>query len=662
MALSLGVAAGFVAPTAATAADLGDQILVRHRAAATAGERAAVRADAGVRLDERLPLTGVELVETAAGGSRAEALADLRDDPDVLWAEPNREVSIATNDPFWGYQYGLENLGGSGRLFDADVDIPEAWTASTGTGVTVGVVDTGVRSAHPDLAGQLVAGTAYASDGIASTEDNNGHGTHVAGIISALSGNGIGVSGAAPGAKVKPLRALGANGKGTTASVAAAFQAAGDQGLRVVNASLGAPSASNAERQAILTHPGTLYVVAAGNDGINVDTGTSTAYPCRYTYENVLCVGASTATDTAADFSNRGQTSVDLFAPGDGIASTYYDPSTGALGYVLMDGTSMASPLVAAAAALVAAQNPSWSASQLKAALVGSVDHPAALAAVSATGGRLNAARALGVDVGPDGLAPPAPASLTAVGAPGRVDLTWPASTVGDLRDYRVWRQVGGSWSVVATPTSASAALTGLGVGESLTLRVTVRDRSGEESPASPTVTVTAEAGQVVVAPAGTPTAPGPGSGDGAGGSTGGGTDAGTGSGTGTGGAVGTPASGSGSTATLPTQPSTTTAPAATTPTVAVPLVTNLRAVKAKGRVRSVRFTLSSAATVKVVATRAKTKTRVAVTRKRTVSLAAGVQTLAVDRAARGLALPTGQWKLTVSVGTSRRTVTFKLP
>lgn len=659
---SVLLAACLAAPATASAADLTDQILVRHRAAATAGDRADVRAGAGVRLDERLPLTGVELVETTAGETRAGALRALRDDPDVLWAEPNREVSVATNDSFWNYQYGLENLGGGGRLRDADADIPEAWTRSTGAGVTVGVVDTGTRSDHPDLAGQTALGRYYLSDGNPSTQDFNGHGTHVSGIISALSNNNLGVSGAAPDAKVRPYRALGANGRGTTAAVAAAFADAGTDGLRIVNASLGSSTASNTERQAILSSPNTLFVVAAGNESLDVDGADGTSYPCRYTYDNVLCVGASTDVDTAAVFSNTGRTSVDLFAPGDAIASTFYDSVDG-LGYELLSGTSMASPLVAAAAALVAAQHPTWTPAQLKAALLNSVDHPTALGSVSATGGRLNAARALGVDVGPDGLAPPAPTALTAVGSPGRVDLSWTASSAADLEGYRVYRRSGAStWTVVDEPTGASAALTGLAVGETVTLRVTAVDRSGEESPASPEATVKAEAGQVGVTPS--PTEPTP---DPAAGTTPPPSD--TISGDGTSWTSPAPGSGGGSTGTKPP----TTGPAApapaaappgtptTAPTAVTPRITNLRMARTRGRVRAVRFDLTADATVKVVATRARTKSRPALTRTRTVELTAGAESLPVGRTSRGLALSPGKWRLTVSAGSSVRTVAFRL-
>ncbi len=376
---------------ALAAAQVGDQIVVRHRADVTSGGRADARHEAGVTLEQKLSLTGVEVVET--DGSRADALAQLRDDPGVLWAEPNRPVTLATSDPYWEFQYALENLGTFGTL-DADIDAEAAWAVSRGAGVTVGVVDSGVDGAHPDLAGQLVPGRNFVSDGqlITDTSDGHGHGTHVAGTVAAVADNDLGTTGAAPDAKVQPLRALDASGSGSTAIVAAAFDYAGDAGLRVVNASLGATAPTFVERQAIQEHPNTLFVVAAGNSSLNVDGGGATSYPCRYTEANVLCVGASTDTDEPASFSNSGSTSVDLFAPGDQIASTYPGNQ-----YVYMSGTSMASPLVAAVAALVVSAHPGWTAAQVKSALLGSADHPAALAGLSVTGGRLNAAGALAV-------------------------------------------------------------------------------------------------------------------------------------------------------------------------------------------------------------------------------------------------------------------------
>jgi thermitase len=402
------ICAGILAPAASAA----DRIVIKRASGLTAAERSDIRADADVKLTETLPAGGLEVV-TPVDGDRARALSELRDDPDVVWAEADKRVRLASEpleDLLWGLNNTGQSIWGTRGITDADIDAPEAWAVTRGAGATVAVVDTGVDAAHPDLAANLVAGYDFVDDDSDPT-DLNGHGTHVSGTIAAAE-NGTGVVGVAPEAHVMPLRVLDADGSGWGSDVAAAFNWAGDHGVRVVNASLGADGITRAERDAIQNHPNTLYVVAAGNSAANVETAPE--YPCAYTQVNVLCVGATDSSDRMASFSNYGATSVDLFAPGTRIVSTYplgfssnlintISPSDG---FELMQGTSMATPHAAGAAALVAAAHPGFAATQIKAALMESVDPVAALAGKSVSGGRLNAAAALGID-------PPAPAATT---------------------------------------------------------------------------------------------------------------------------------------------------------------------------------------------------------------------------------------------------------
>jgi subtilisin family serine protease len=411
-------------------AEASDRIVLQRIAGLSAAERADVRADADVSLERTLGISGVEVV-VADDGDRARAVTELRADPDVVWAEPDR-LRTAAADPLAGLEWALDNSAQSvwGRrgTLDADIDAPEAWTISRGAGATVAVVDSGVDLAHPDLAGGLLPGYDWVDDD-RFPHDGNGHGTHVAGTVAAAE-NGLGAVGVAPEAGVIPLRVLDDDGAGWGSDVAAAFDWAGDRGIRVVNASLGSNGVTTAERLAIREHPGTLYVVAAGNSGANVDV--TPHYPCAYSEANVLCVGATDSSDARASFSNYGATAVDLFAPGVDIASTYPVGFGSWLGdgYAVMDGTSMATPHVAGAAALVAAHHPGFTAAQIKAALMEGADPLPTLVGRARVAGRLNAAAALGVD-------PPAPAPAPApTPAPTPVDpVTPPApAAVGSLR------------------------------------------------------------------------------------------------------------------------------------------------------------------------------------------------------------------------------------
>jgi len=379
-------------PAAAQASD-GD-IIVRHDAGLDRAERLALRERTDVRFSASLPLAGAELVRPE--GSRKEALDALNRDPDVVYAELDQRVHAVTDDTNWDEQWNLDNAGQTifGRndgspgwqtgVEDADIDAPEAWLRSRGAGITVGVVDTGIDALHPDLSGKVDASLGYDWVDGGPPDDANGHGTHVAGTIAAISDNGVGIAGVAPAAKVVALRVLDEHGEGWLSDVAAAFAYAGTHDLRIVNASLDGEY-SSLVAQAIASSPRTLFAVAAGNDSLDADSDAE-AYPCRLPYANVVCVGASDNQDQPAAFSNFSAVSVDLFAPGISIWSTLPDGD-----YGRASGTSMAAPHVAGAAALALAANPIVTTAQLRTALLDSADHPFDLAGLSVTGGRLNA-------------------------------------------------------------------------------------------------------------------------------------------------------------------------------------------------------------------------------------------------------------------------------
>jgi subtilisin family serine protease len=421
ISLSLALVASLALPATAAA----DDIVVKRVPGLDRSERLAVRQDADVTLVDALTLPNTEVV--AAKDTEA-ALDKLNADPNVLYAEVDAQVKPLAADLYFNSLYGLHNTGqwvnGQSGVADADIDAPEAWTRSQGAGATVAVIDTGVETTHPDLAGQFTGNAGERGGGRETNgidDDHNGfvddwqgwdfvngdntvetqsstHGTHVSGTIAALRDNGVGVAGVAPAAKVVPVKVFGGpNSTSSASTLAQAFDYAGSLGVPVVNASLGGFGTATIVSDAINAHPNTLYVVAAGNDGQDA----STTYPCNANAANVVCVGATDNTDEVAYFSNYSETYVDLFAPGVSILSTY----TGG-GVAWMNGTSMATPHVAGAAALLASARPGATALQLKTALMSSVDVPGTLTGWAVTSGRLNADKAITAVLNPAAVTP----------------------------------------------------------------------------------------------------------------------------------------------------------------------------------------------------------------------------------------------------------------
>ncbi len=233
-----------------------------------------------------------------------------------------------------------------------------------------------------------------------ANNDNNpmdevGHGTHTAGTIGATGNNGIGVTGVAWKVAMMAVKIFDDVGNSATNdAIAAAIRYVVNEGARVSNNSWGgsggggATAIYNAIKYA--SDKGHMFVVAAGNNGINNDTSYWRSYPASYDLPNVISVAASTSTGSLAYFSNYGRTSVDLAAPGTDILSTYLDGS-----YAFMSGTSMAAPHVTGTVALMLSQNPNKSISSIKSALMNGADQTLGLRYASASGGELNIGNAL---------------------------------------------------------------------------------------------------------------------------------------------------------------------------------------------------------------------------------------------------------------------------
>jgi subtilisin family serine protease len=307
------------------------------------------------------------------------------------------------NDPLLPFQWAIRNRGqpasmaresvgfGSGAP-GADLGVDLAWAQTRGdASVWVAVLDTGVASGHPDLAGRIAAVRSFVpGENPAQAEDDDGHGTHVAGIIAATSNNAIGVSGAAPGCRLAIGRVL-EGGSGSFADIAAGIVWAADlPNVRIINMSLGIDNfPSIPEMDAAISYAasrGKLVVAAAGNSLAFFD---DIGFPGRH--PSVVGVGSTDARDRLSYFSDFGP-SLDITAPGEAIISTV--PG----GYASLSGTSMASPYAAAVGALIASRHPEWTASQIRAALAsGAVDRGPLGFDQRFGAGRASAAGALGL-------------------------------------------------------------------------------------------------------------------------------------------------------------------------------------------------------------------------------------------------------------------------
>ena len=231
--------------------------------------------------------------------------------------------------------------------------------------------------------------------------DQSGHGTHVAGTIGAKGDNGKGVTGVAWDAALMPLRICDAAGSCSYSDAVEAIYYAKEHGVRVINGSFAGTSYSSSILDAIEDAPNVLFVFSAGNDGLS--TGGRPTYPCGYETANVICVAATGLLDNLLGLSNFGP-SVDIAAPGEYIYSTFAR-NMGEGSYAYMDGTSMATPQVAGAAALLLSHSPGESAASVRTRLLEGADRPEGLLGLVQTG-RLNVARSLGLDPGSGGGGP----------------------------------------------------------------------------------------------------------------------------------------------------------------------------------------------------------------------------------------------------------------
>ena len=378
-------------------------------------------------------LVAIDDLDDADPASIAEQYADLSDYVD--YAEPNFDIRLEPqpnalssrdlvhrepgvsipNDPQFAEQWALNNLGQDGGKDRADIDALKAWGISQGNNkVVVAVLDSGVDYTHKDLVanmwmrpetvpqytddelGSFDDLNGYDADAdIADPMDDNGHGTHCAGVIGAEGDNGEGIAGINWHVQIMPLKFLGRGGFGSTKNAIEAINYAIDRkskgvNVRVISASWGSTSRSKALEDVIRAagDAGILFVAAAGNNG--TDNDRRPHYPSNYDLPNVISVAALDRADQLASFSNFGVKTVHIAAPGKDILSTWLNDD-----YRGASGTSMATPHVSGVAALILSKSPNMSVGKLREKLLGSVDKLPHLEGRVASGGRLNAANAL---------------------------------------------------------------------------------------------------------------------------------------------------------------------------------------------------------------------------------------------------------------------------
>jgi subtilisin family serine protease len=316
---------------------------------------------------------------TTPAGAAAPAAAPAAT---ALVAGASVHAAAAPDDDLFSEQWSLAS--------ERVLGIQSAWRVSSGSGVVVAVIDTGADMTHPDLRDNLwtntreIPGNGVDDDGDGFVDDvhgwdfvngdgdptdDNGHGTHVAGIIAARSNNRTGIAGVAPRARVMVIKALGADAVGTSSTMADAVRYAMAHGARIINMSVSGPGYSQVFADAVqaASDAGVLLVAAAGNSGHDLDVQPE--YPAALPAPHLISVAATGRNGQLIGISNRGTATVDIAAPGQGIVST----ARGG-GYELRTGTSMASPHVAGALALMASARPDLGADALQGALLAGAD------------------------------------------------------------------------------------------------------------------------------------------------------------------------------------------------------------------------------------------------------------------------------------------------
>ncbi len=489
----------FAAATTSNPAPADDRLLVTVDPSTSAAQAQDIATQAGATIERRVGNTLI-LDPVATSGSLRATAATIDAIPQVRAVESNGRLHAfaAPNDPLYPEQYGLLNTQPGG------IRAESAWNDTPGTrDVVVGVLDSGILVSHPDLAANIwtnrtdINRCGYGTHGwdafahTCNPIDDEGHGTHVAGIVGATGNNGKGVSGVAQRASLMSLKMLDRNGDGSIASAIEAIDfglaaKASGVNLRVFQASWGSDAAllGTAGRAALhdaisrADAAGILFVAASGNgdagqSGLDLDQPGVDLLPCEDSSPNVVCVGATTSFGQLATFSNYGATAVDLAAPGDHILSTVPRGVCGQEDYCLFDGTSMAAPMVSGAAVDVLAAEPALNVTDLRSRLLASVDSLPSLSGKFATNGRLDVCKAIPNCDGRPSIAPTKPLDVKARVHSGTASLRWSAPDSNGNSFTVSGYEVDGPAGVTSLPfNTTSLSLSGLANNTNAVLRV----------------------------------------------------------------------------------------------------------------------------------------------------------------------------------------------
>lgn len=407
------------------------EVLVRFRSNVSDETIQAIAERLHDTVEDRIEaVDGLDVIEDNDGSKVDDVVAQYRALPEVEYVEANAEITldhedgghkhVHADDELFYRQWGLFNSGQNNGKAGADISAMRAWAVTKGSDqVVVAVLDSGVDYTHPDLVNNIWSRPenikAYQDDdltegpvedihgfnvveGNGDPMDDNGHGTHCAGIIGAEGGNGLGIVGVNWHVRIMPLKFMDADGAGTTRDAIEAINYVINRrragvNVRIISASWGSTTKSRALEDVIRQaySEGILFVAAAGN--ASTDNDQKPHYPSSYNLPNIVSVAAINRNDQLTSFSNYGGQSVNVAAPGEAIYSTWLEH-----GFEEKKGTSMAAPFVAGVAALVLSQNPKMPVDELRAKLFQSVDKLASLNGKVSTGGRINAAKAVGAD------------------------------------------------------------------------------------------------------------------------------------------------------------------------------------------------------------------------------------------------------------------------